>query len=164
MSESVAKSVVVACKLPHGIKIRDYEEGSANELVMGGGTRKVKVFRPVGPTYRIKGPNVPDALRPMVEVIGGYAITQGMPADVFERWMKSNKDSLYVKNELIFGDESGDTVRGKARELANKKTGLEPLDTKMKLNDEGRMQFVDERLKQRGLNQVVDGALELTPN
>lgn len=160
----MSRTVTVACKLSHGIRIRDYEEGVDHERVMGGGSRKVKVFRPKGPTYRIKGPNVPDVLKPLVEVHGGYAITHGMPADVFERWLKWNEDQPFVKNNLIFGDEDADKVRGMAREFAEKKTGTEPLDTKMKMNDEGRMQFVDERIKNAGAIGVVDGKLELTQN
>jgi len=162
MSESA--TVVVACKLSHGIKIQDYEKGVAHENVMGGGTRKVPIYRPVGPKYRIKGPNVPDALKPLVEIVGGYAITVGMPKDVFERWLSWNEDQPFVKNHLIFGDEDGDKVRGMAREFAEKKTGMEPLDTKMKMNDEGRMQFVDERIKNAGAIGVVDGKLDLTQN
>jgi len=161
----MSRTVTVACKLPHGIKIRDYEEGVGHEQVLGGGSRKVKVFRPKGPTYRIKGPTVPDAFKPLIEVVGGpngYAITQGMPAEVFERWLKWNEDQPFVKNKLIFGDEDADKVRGMARELASTKTGLEPLDTKMKLNDEGRMEFVDERLKTAGMDQFMEKSLELT--
>lgn len=158
---SGAATVVIACKLPHGIKIRDYEKGESFEPVMGGGKRKTLVYRAVGPTYRIKGPNVPDALKPLVEVVGGYAITQGMPADVWGRWIESNADAPYVKNGLIFGGEDGDAVRGKAREMVDTKTGMEPLDPKMKLNDEGRMQFVDSRLKQ--VTPKDGTSLELTP-
>ena len=33
----------------------------------------------------------------------------------------------------------------------------------MKMNAEGRMEFVDERIKSAGAGAVVDGKLELTP-
>jgi hypothetical protein len=157
-----SRVVTVACKLPHGIKIRDHRKSTTHEPVMGGGSRKVEVFRPVGPTYRIKGQNVPEALKPFVEVVGGYAITQGMPAEIFERWMRWNEEAPYVKNNLIFGSENADEVRGKAREFAALTTGMEALDTRMKMNAEGRMEFVDQRIKEAGLSQIVDGKLELS--
>ena len=71
-------TVTVACKLPHGIIIRDRIESSVNENILGGGTRKVKVFRPTGPRIRIKGPTVPSVFIRHVEVVGGYAITEGV--------------------------------------------------------------------------------------
>jgi hypothetical protein len=149
------KTVVVACKLPHGIKIRDYEESVAHENVMGGGSRKVKVFRPIGPVIRIKGPQVPKEFIRLVEVVGGYAITEGVDAEVFGRWMRWNADMPAVENLLIFGGEKRDEVLGLARERANIRSGLEPLDVSMK-SENGRMVYKDERVIRAGADQVVD--------
>ncbi len=151
--------VSVACKLPHGIKIRDYIESSFHENVMGGGSRKVKVFRPVGPTVRIKGPSVPLAFMRLVEVVGGYAITDGVDAKVWDRWLEWNKDMPAVRNNLIFGHESRDRVLGWAREHAGQKSGVEPLDVTMR-SKEGRMVYVDERVNRAGADIVIDNKVE----
>lgn len=154
-------TVTVACKLPHGIVIRDYVKGSFNENVMGGGTREVDVFRPVGPKIRIKGPTVPAAFVRSVEVIGGYAITEGVPADVFARWIDWNKDAPAVRNDLIFGHENRGRVVAWAKEHASAKSGVEPLDVSMK-SQNGRMVYSDERVTRAGADQVVDDKVPIT--
>lgn len=160
-AEATATTVFVACKLPHGIIIRDFVEGTVNENVLGGGSREVKVFRAVGRRYRVKGPNVPTQFIPLIEVHGGYAITAGLPVDVFRRWIEWNKDTDFVRNELIYGHESKDAVVGWAKERASQRSGVEPLDVSMK-NVDGRMVFKDERIPRAGAAQVVDGKLEPT--
>jgi hypothetical protein len=150
------KTVVIACKLPHGIIIRDQEETIVHENVMGGGTRKVKLYRPVGPRIRVKGPVVPDAFIRSVEVVGGYAITEGVDADVFGRWMNWNKDAPYVVNKLIYGHEDRDNVLGWAREHGDVRSGVEPLDVTMKTHN-GRQVYADERIARAGADLVVDG-------
>lgn len=160
---SVSNRVVtVACKLPHGIKIRDHVERTEFENVMGGGTRKVKRWRPMGKIYRIKGPNVPLQFLRLIEVVGGYAITTGIPLNIFERWLEWNKGSAMVRNHLIFGGENRDDVIAKAKEYESSKTGVEPLDTRMKKNSEDRLVFVDERMRTAGIEEAMKrGAADL---
>ena len=158
-AQEATGTVFVACKLPHGVIIRDYAEGTIFENVLGGGTRKIKVFRPVGPKIRIKGPVVPTLFIRMVEVVGGYAITANVPADVFGRWMSWNRDSHYVRNHMIFGHESKERVVDWAKDHASIKSGVEPLDVTMK-SEAGLMVFTDERIRTGGAAQVVDGKLE----
>lgn len=153
------RTVTVACKLPHGIMIRDFAKTVSHELVMGGGNRKVETFRPVGKRIRIKGPQVPTPLLRFVEVVGGYAITDGIDADIFGRWMNWNKDSPAVEGKLIFGSEDRDRVLGMARELASVKSGVEPLDVGM-VQQNGRMVFRDERIVRSGADFVVDNKVE----
>jgi len=160
-AEEATSTVYVACKLPHGIVIRDFVEGIAHEPVLGGGTRKVKVHRAVGKRIRIKGPVVPQEFIRMVEVHGGYAITEGVPADVWRRWIEWNKDSDFVRNNMIYGHETKDRLIGWAKERAALKSGTEPLDVSMKRNDDGEMVFKDQRIMAVA-PQVVDGQLEPT--
>jgi hypothetical protein len=161
-AEKSTGSVFVACKLPHGIVIRDFQEGTAFENVLGGGTRKFKVFRPVGKRIRIKGPVVPQEFIRLVEVVGGYAITEGVPAEVWRRWIEWNKESDFIRNSMIYGHESKDRVTGWAKERAALKSGTEPLDVSMKRGEDGEMVFKDERIALAGATQVVDGSLEPT--
>lgn len=155
------RTATVACKMPHGIVIRDHDEATVHENVMGGGTRKVKVFRPVGRPIRIKGPVVPDQFIRLVEVVGGYAITDGVDLDLFKRWMNWNREAAFVTNLLIYGDEDGARVRAWAREHASVKSGMEPLDVTMR-SEAGRMVYNDERVRAAGADQVVDDKLQLT--
>jgi hypothetical protein len=153
------KTVTVACKLPHGVVIRDFVKTVAHENVMGGGSRKIDVFRPVGKRIRIKGPQVPTPFLRLVEVVGGYAITDGIDAEVFSRWMNWNRDSQAVQSELIFGFEDRDKVIGMARERAAVKSGVEPLDVTM-IHQNGRMVFKDERIARSGADVVMDNKVE----
>jgi hypothetical protein len=153
------KTVTVACKLPHGVVIRDFQEGVMHENVMGGGTRKVKVFRAVGQRIRIKGPQVPTPFLRLVEVVGGYAITDGVDANVFARWMSWNKENPAVVGHLIFGSEDRDSVVGMAKEMAKIKSGLEPLDVTM-IQKEGRWVYQDERITRSGADAVMDNKVD----
>lgn len=152
-------TVTVACKLPHGVVIRDHTKTTIFENVLGGGTRAVDLFRPIGPRIRIKGPTVPTLFIRHVEVVGGYAITEGVPADVFARWIDWNADSAAVRNNLIYGHEKGDRVRAWAREHAGVKSGLEPLNVDTVIKN-GRQMFADERVVRAGADHVLDGALK----
>jgi hypothetical protein len=153
----VPEVVTVACKLPHGIKIRMYAKREEREQVLGGGVRDVTIWRPTGKYIRIKGPNVPAQYRALVEVIGGYALTSNVPADVFEHFMEHNKDSEFVKNNMIYGHKQRGRVISWAREHERQKTGVEPLDVTMK-SKEGRMIISDERLVTNGVSAAMERA------
>ena len=139
MSESVAptakasKTVTVALKLPNGLRLRIYdmhEEQEASPL----GARPTKVARQVGEEVVLKGSaiNLDPQRRPEHPIVGGYGLTHGVDKEFFDRWMKENKDSMLVKNELIFAyGAEADTV-SQAKDNASVKSNLEPLDPSMK--------------------------------
>lgn len=156
-----ATTVTVACKLPHGLVIRDFVETKHMVDVLGGGKRPEKIFRPVGGRIRVKGPMVPEAFIRLVEVVGGYAITEGIDAKVFARWIDANADAPFVTNELIYGHEDGKRVRAWAKDHASIKSGMEPLDVSMR-SKAGAMVYNDERISLAGADNVVDGKLEPT--
>lgn len=121
--------VTVACKLPHGLFLKIYEMAGSSEPVMGGGSREVKKAKQIGGQIRVNGNAVPFGKSPKF-VIGedGYALTSGIDADFWAKWLEQNKDSDIVVNNLIFAHESKDHVVGLAEECADQKNGLEPLD------------------------------------
>lgn len=149
--------VTVACKLPHGLVIRDHSETTVHENVMGGGVRKTKVFRPTGKPVRIKGPVVPGPFLRLVEVVGGYAITEGVDAELWAKWLRWNGDSAMVANKMIFADESGDKVRGMAREFASLRSGMEPIDVTMK-SEAGKLVYTDPRVREATADMFKAGA------
>lgn len=121
-------TVTVACKLPHGLILRLHEMISVPEPVLGGGVRETKVARHTGQEVIIKGAAVPYGKAPQTEIHGGYALTFGVDAQFFSRWMQEFKDSDMVKNGLIFAFEKRDDAAAKAKEQEEVRTGLEPID------------------------------------
>jgi len=151
------KVVTVACKLPHGLIIRDHSEHIGHENVLGGGTRKVKMFRPTGTPIRIKGPVVPDVFVRLVEVVGGYAITEGVDAEVFGRWLSWNKESAFVVNKMVFGHEDGAYLRAWAKEHSSTRSGMEAIDVTLK-SEQGKLVYVDPRVRQETAEMFKAGA------
>jgi hypothetical protein len=66
-------AVTIACKLPNGLVLRLSAAG-----------------RRTGPRYVVKGSE------------GGYALTEGIPKDFWERWLRQNKDAPCVVKKLVF--------------------------------------------------------------
>lgn len=153
------RTVTVACRLPQGIIIRDNVKITVEEQTPGG-VRAVEQYRPIGPRIRIKGPTVPGPFIRRVEVVGGYAISEGIPADVFQRWIDWNKDSAMVRNQLIYGHENGDRVRDWAKDRDSVRSGMEPLDVSLK-SRRGTLLMADERVARAGADMMVDGQVDL---
>lgn len=128
---SAGAKVRVYCKLPLGLVLCLDEMVTHREQVMGGGTRENMLARPTGVRVLIHGPATEIGKRSMSKIVHGFAITEGVLEEHWEHWLKSNKDSAYVKNGLIYATPGdGDKAdAAKARELRDVTTGLEPLDT-----------------------------------
>lgn len=120
-------TVTVALKHPNGIVIQAQEQGEAHEPVMGGGTRPIKVWRGVGKQYVINGAASSFGEAPKHLVIGGYAMTPGIPKDVWENWRETHGDSPLLQNGLIFAHESAGHSEGHAKDGAALRSGLEPI-------------------------------------
>lgn len=124
---SAGAKVTVACKLPHGLVLQVYEEYEDGEAVLGGGIRVVKRFRPTGETITINGNARKFGEAPDHRIVAGFALTEGVNKDFFERWLEQHKDLPAVKNRLIYAFESLDHVEGQAKNDANLRNGMEPL-------------------------------------
>jgi hypothetical protein len=117
------------------MQLRVYEEHETYEQLMGGGSRAVKVYRPVGEPITVAGPalDLAKIARGDVDfdraIVGGYALTPGVPRDFWDRWLAQNKAMPYVTNGIIFAHATADGVRSKARDGAKIQTGLEPIDS-----------------------------------
>jgi hypothetical protein len=126
---SAGAKVTVYCKYPSGIKLHVDKMVASHELVMGGGSREVKVAQKVpGMDYVIRGPATEINKRSRVEIVGGYAVNRGVPKDIWDGWLEANKDTPMVRNELIFarpGDHGDD--HGQARDNKKLLSGFEPL-------------------------------------
>lgn len=98
----MATTVIVGCKLPNG-------------LILELGDKRVT----------IKGANSSN-------IIGGHGITEGVDKEFFDAWMAKNAGLQFVKAELLFAHEKAASTAAQAKEQADEKTGLEPLDPEAK--------------------------------
>lgn len=91
---------------------------------MGGGSRAVKRAVRVGRfTIAGTGRRVDDP-----RVIGGYALTPNVPADLWEAWHKANADSDVVQKGLIFAHEKPSEVEAEVRKNSDLRSGFEEVD------------------------------------
>lgn len=101
--ETAAKTVAVGCKLPCGLVL---------ELVTNDG---IKV------RHTLKGANAS-------RIIGGYGITENIPAEFMERWLKKNAKHPAVVNGSIFYHTDVKGAEATAKERRDLVTGLEAID------------------------------------
>lgn len=126
---TAARTVTVACNMPHGIVLRAFRPVVVSQAVLGGGTRDVTEHYETGQRFRISGNAIPAAREPgkvYPEIANGYALTPGVPAELWEEWLKANKETPLVVNRCVFAVER-DPV-GEAKRQGEQKSGLEPID------------------------------------
>lgn len=126
-----AKTVTVACKLPHGLLIQCHKMVPHQEQIMGGGMRDTFRAESVGDPIKINGCAVPHghALGDVgIVSAGGFALTSDVDADYFRQWMKEQEHSSFVKEGLIFALPEERAVIDMAKEHKNLKSGFERID------------------------------------
>jgi hypothetical protein len=123
---SAGAKVVVACKLPHGLRIRPFKMMNERELVLGGGSREQPVARAIGPAVLIQGTAVPYGTIPKCRMAAGYAITEGVDKDLWDSWFANNKDTAMVENGLIGAHDTAERAIDFAKEHAKTRSGMEP--------------------------------------
>ena len=140
-------TVTVACKIPQGLRLQ-LQHKMNRRIPTGRGSdndydiTEVNVFG--GPVYYVFGPSmpamggVPDGYLLPKALEGGYALTDGIPADFWATWLEQNELAEYVTNRMIFAYD-GASAKSAAREFKDQKSGLEPLsrdlDAKGQLTD-----------------------------
>lgn len=90
-------TVVIGCKLPNGIFMQVGEK-----------------------SHVINGFNKSN-------VVGGHGITEDVPKELWELWLRANKDRDLVKNGFIFAHEKERDTKSEAVEKKNNKSNTEPL-------------------------------------
>lgn len=121
-------TVTVACKIPQGMLIQLHEKQEFDEVVQGG-NRKNTRFVPTGEPIHIKGPAHPQNEGPRVRIVGGYALTERVPKDIWDRWVdQSGKHLPAMKNRLLYAYDTTAKTADAAREAKKQTTGLERLD------------------------------------
>lgn len=95
-------TVTVGCKLSNGLII---EVGEARAVLRGTNS---------------------------ANIIGGHGITENVDKELFDAWIEQHKDKDFIKKGFIFAHEKVANTSAEAKERADEKTGLEPLDPEEK--------------------------------
>jgi hypothetical protein len=157
-------TVCVACKLPSGIILRifvweTYAEPRRDGTVNREARRAIPVpgvepfvikgvwAASAGQGYNANNGAVADLLP------GGYAITDGVPKDIWDKWLDQNKASRLVVNHIIFAHKDRPSLIQEVRKHSAILCGMEPLD---RANPGARMGGIDRRLR-IGVLDGVDG-------
>lgn len=101
----MAETIVVGCKLPHGLRV-DLVLSDAGNIQQ----------------FKLNGANAS-------RIVGGYGLTTGVPREPFERWIKDHAQLPYVRNGSIFIEGNQKRAEDVAKERrSDVKTGLEAID------------------------------------
>jgi hypothetical protein len=125
-------TVMVASKAPFDIILKLYDLVEKSEPVMGGGYREFKQYQErltVKPIV-IQGNSWAQNQGPHQRIVGGYAITHGVPKAFWDEWYEQNRNSDYIKNEMIFAHTEEASVTSKATDMAEARSNIERLDPK----------------------------------
>ena len=122
-----AETVAVGCKYPCGFHMDIREPGKPWERVTLKGTNSLQ-----SPIIKIS-------------TIGGFAVTENVPKEFFERWLKLNSEHPGVKNGLIFHHEQTASVVDMGNEREKLLSGFDPIDPKKKIVDGRGRVLVEER-------------------
>ncbi|VWC89966.1 hypothetical protein BLA17378_04502 [Burkholderia aenigmatica] len=125
-------TVTVASKAPFDIILKLYDLNEMSEPVMGGGYRTFKQYqeRLTAKPIVIQGNSWAQNQGPHQQIVGGFAITHDVPKAFWDEWYEQNKNSDYIKNEMIFAHTEARSVTSKATDMAEVKSNIERLDPK----------------------------------
>lgn len=127
-----AKTCVVICRLPHGLRLRLFDKRREMDPQRDGSTREVQISRPRPSAGEVVINGYLQRYRtdlPPAAQDSRFAFTENVDANFFEEWMSQNFDHDAVVNNLIFAAPTMDAAKGKAKELHGEtRSGLEPLD------------------------------------
>lgn len=101
--EASATTCIVGCKLPNGATL---------ELT----TKDGETIR-----FQVNGMNA-------ARIVGGYGLTDGIPRDFMETWLKRHHKLKMVRDELIFIHSDVASAEAHAKAGREVKTGMEPID------------------------------------
>lgn len=116
-------TVDVCCKLPGGLHLTVWRMDEFVEATPTGNRTAPRAVAAGRVTIRGTGRREDDP-----RIIGGYAVTRGVDADMWARWLEQNKDSDAVRNRLVFAAEKSVMAEGQAREQSQLVSGLEPMN------------------------------------
>ncbi len=134
-SSSAGEKVVVGCKI--GVAYLDLQLCKEVEVYENTqtGARLVKRFDRIGNVVRLRGTAYPRGTPPegypeKPMIVDGAALNFGIDKDFWDAWKEQNKLNPIVMNGFVFAHVNIDHVRGQAKETAEQKSGLDPVNPK----------------------------------
>jgi hypothetical protein len=123
--------VVVACKYPPGFMMRVFEMVKVPQASPMGSIMVMEA-RQIGEPIKINGTSTPPGMIRDDPLVAGYALTRGVPKEMWDLWVEQNRDSDMVRNKLVFAHEKPDMVQGRAvnQRKNGVQSGMEGLDPK----------------------------------
>jgi hypothetical protein len=103
--------ISVGCKLPNGMHLDINNAGEALQRVTLKGINSLTEGAIIRPAVR-----------------SGFAITENVPKEFFDEWMKTHSVHPAVKNNLIFAHTQVASVRDMGEEFKEELHGFEPID------------------------------------
>lgn len=103
MSKENPTHVTIGCKLPHGLIIS--AKNNEGEVV----------------SVTLNGANA-------ARIVGGYGITENVPLELWNAWLKRHHKHAAVVNGQVFQHTDLKSVESEARNRRDVVTGLEPID------------------------------------
>lgn len=124
-------TVVVGSKLPNGL-IMHVDKMVEREVFSQGSRWIEKTAIQDGETYTLHGNAINMGAMaagqpPEHVIIGGFALTPGIPRDFWERWAATT-GADFVKRGIVFAASNEARARSQASERRDLKSGLEPID------------------------------------
>lgn len=126
-------TVTVACKIAIARlelqlqrKVQVWEQTQA-------GPRQISQYVKEGIVWVVRGTAYPAGQTPRgfidrPQMVDGYALTPGIPADFWEAWVEQNKLTDLVKSNLIYASPDRDDIAAFASDYTDMKCALAPLD------------------------------------
>lgn len=133
--QSAGAKVVIGCKLGvSAISLQLCKKTIVWENTQTG-PREVVRFDRVGQVVRIAGTSYPRGTPPegfpeRPQIVDGAALTYGVDKDFWDQWAEQNKLNPILMNGMVFAHVNIDYVKGIAKETAENKSGLDPVNPK----------------------------------
>lgn len=139
-------TVTVACKIETGVILQicrpmttKVPSGRPGEMI------EHTQNYPMGPKIAVRGPKLPYGMLPNFKIVGGFALTPGVPEEFWEHWLEQHKNDPMVENGLIYAHSREDYLEDYANDHASVKSGMQGLD----ISVDGKGQLTDKRIPRR---------------
>lgn len=124
----MATTVTIACKLPNGLHLDlPSKAGQPPRRVTVRGFAAESLDDPRPRHRTVDGVMHYEPLGPAL-VVGGYALTSGVPEEHWHEWLATHDQMDIVTKGLIYALPKLDDAQAKARERKDERSGLEPVN------------------------------------
>lgn len=156
------QKLTIACCVPNGLVLRVHEWRDEPTPVFGGGVKIEKVARPSGVQVAINGPARPFGVIPAYTIVGGFALTDNVDAEVWEAWERDNAKSELLNMHQISAHATHERAHAWAMEHARVRSGLEAINPGSIKDKEGKERPADPRMP-RGTPYITGTTTESLP-